>query len=302
MEVDVLSRIRKSENGYLQGGIFLGNLLFRSLKHLVIQRRCRLAFGSQPWRLRQYKNSDTLFILGSGESIAGYTGEQFKEIARHDSIGFNFWLLHPFVPTYYVVEIPQKCERSEILWLNLKRRAKDYSEVPVIIKYSTAFWRERHLLPKILEKYFVALNLSIPGMTRSVFSRWLSVLDSLRMFDCLLPDGLILYRQASLSWLFVFALQLGYKRIVLCGVDLNTPRYFYEISQDYCRRKNLLIPPSGFITSVHPTNSQEFCIGGMTIIDVLQVMYDVLLKKRGVEVFVGAQSSALYPNIPLYDW
>jgi hypothetical protein len=302
MVVDVLSRIRKSENGYLQGGIFLSNLLIRSIKHLVIQRRCRLAFGSKSWRLRQYKKSDTLFILGSGESIAGYTEGQFKEIARHDSVGFNFWLLHPYVPTYYVVEFQPKCERSETLWLNLERRAKDYAEVPVIIKYSAAFWGERHLLPKILKNIFVALNLSIPGMTRTAFSRWLAVLDSLKMLDCILPVGLIPYRQASLSWLFVFALQLGYKKIVLCGVDLNTPKYFYEISQDYCHGQNLLIPPSGFTTSVHPTNSQDYCIGGLPITDVLHVMDDVLLKKRGIEIFIGAQSSALYPGFPVYDW
>lgn len=299
---DVWSRIQKSENGYLQSGIFLGNLLIRSVKHLFIQHSCSLAFGSKKWQLKQYKNSDTLFILGSGESIAGYTAGQFKEIKGHDSIGFNFWLLHSHIPTYYVVEFQPKCERSRLLWENLERRAKDYVEVPVLIKYSTTFWNERHLLPKTLKRLFVASSMSIPGMIGRTFSRWLSILDSLKIFDCLLPDGLILYRQASLSWLLIFAMQLGYKKIVLCGVDLNTPRYFYEISKDFCHERNLLIPPAGFTTDVHPTNSQSYCIGGLPISDVLHIMDDVLLKKRGVEIFVGAKSSALYPGFPLYNW
>ena len=302
MVFEVLSRIRTSENGYLQGGIFFGNLLFRCIKYLFIQSSCRSAFGSKRWRLEHFKNSDTLFILGSGESIAGYTGRQFEEIQRHDSAGFNFWLLHPHVPTYYIAEFRSDSERSDLLWKNLSGRAQDYSEIPVIFKYSTTFWNERHLLPKALRQVFVASHLSIPGMTKWSLRRWLSLLDSLKMFGCTLPAGLILFRQASLSWLLIFAMQLGYRKIVLCGVDLNTPRYFYEISPDFCHQRGLLIPPADFTTPIHPTNNPSHCTGGLPIADVLHIMDDVLLKKRGIELFVGAESSALYPEFPVYNW
>lgn len=298
----MLSRIRKSENGYLQGGIFFGNLLFRCIKHLWIQSSCRSAYGSKKWRLQHYKNSDTLFILGSGESIAGYTEKQFAEIKKHDSVGFNFWLLHPHVPTYYIAEFQPESERSNLLWKNLSRRAQEYSEVPVIFKYSLTFWRERQLLPKALKQIFVASHMSIPGMAGNSLSRWFTLLDSLKMFSCTLPAGLILFRQASLSWLLIFAMQLGYRKIVLCGVDLNTPRYFYEISTAFCHQRGLLIPPADFSTPIHPTNSPSRCAGGLPIADVLHIMDEALLKKRGIEIFVGAESSALYPEFPVYVW
>lgn len=297
-----LSRIRRSENGYLQGGIFIGNLLVKCLKHLSIQTRCRSAFGAKKWRLQHFKHSDTLFILGSGQSIAAYTNEQFAEIRRHDSVGFNFWLLHPFVPTYYVGEFLPESERSNLLWANLSMRAQSYSTIPVILKYSSTLWTERHRIPEDLNQIFIASHMSIPGMTRGSLTRWFNILDSLNMLCGSLPAGLILFRQASLSWLLVFALQLGYKRIIFCGVDLNTPRYFYEIQDDFCLERGLLIPPPEFAAPVHPTNNPARCSGGLPIAEVLHVMNDALLKKRGVELFTGAESSALYPGFPRYPW
>lgn len=298
----VLYRIRKSENGFLQGGIFIGNLFLRWIKHLYIQKNCQSAFRAKKWNLKRFKHSDTLFILGSGQSIAEYSKGQFTEIGQHDSVGFNFWLLHPFVPTYYIGEFLPESERSNLLWKNLSMRALDYSRIPVIFKYSAAFWHDRHLLPKTLQEIFIASHLSIPGMSRVSLIRWFKLLDTFNVLCGWLPAGLIVFRQASLSWLLVFALKLGYKRIVLCGVDLNTPKYFYDIETDFYQERGLLIPPSEFSSSIHPTNNPANCSGSLSITDVLHIMHDTLFKKRGVEIFVGAESSALFPGFPLYSW
>lgn len=298
----MLSRIRSSENGYLQGGLFFGNLMFRCIKHLYIQSSSRAACGSKKWQLENFKNSDTLFILGSGESIAGYTESQFAEIQKHDSVGFNFWLLHPHIPTYYVAEFQPESQRSNLLWDNLSRRSMEYGETPVIIKYSPTFWRERQLLPKALKQVFIASHMSIPGTTEKSLSRWFNILDSMKMFCSTLPAGFILFRQASLSWLLIFAMQLGYRKVVLCGVDLNTPRYFYDKEPSYCHQQGLLIPPSDFSTPIHPTNSPSHCAGGLPIVHVLHIMDNILLKKRGIEISIGADSSALYPDFPSYVW
>ena len=40
-----------------------------------------------------------------------------------------------------------------------------------------------------------------------------------------------------------FALQLGYKKIILCGVDLNSNQYFYDISSESYESHGLVLPP-----------------------------------------------------------
>jgi hypothetical protein len=47
------------------------------------------------------KTSDTLYILGSGPSINHLSSKCFSLIKEADSIGFNFWFAHEFVPSFY---------------------------------------------------------------------------------------------------------------------------------------------------------------------------------------------------------
>src|ERR1700732_770880 len=86
--------------------------------------------------LRKWQNSDTLFILGSGPSINQISSERWAAISHHDTIGFNFWLYHRFVPKIYFAE-------SHILGMDLQglaaynsiaeRRAADYLDTLKII-------------------------------------------------------------------------------------------------------------------------------------------------------------------------
>ena len=48
------------------------------------------------------KNSDTLFILGSGESINSI--KIWDKIRKHDSVGFNYFIFNDFVPNFYIFE------------------------------------------------------------------------------------------------------------------------------------------------------------------------------------------------------
>ena len=297
----MLKSIRNSRNGYLQGLIFLINLPFRYLRHQLLLREGNLKFGAKKWDLGSRKTSDTLFILGSGASIAQYKKSQFSEISKHDSIGFNFWLLHPFVPTYYVAEFLPNSIRSELLWKNLCVRASDYSHTSVILKYSKTLWKEKRNIPKSLQNIFLSSHISIPGNSTRTFSRWLGFLEGVGALSGKLFNGFIVFRQASISWLIVFALRLNYKNIILCGVDLNSSDYFYEIDQSFVQERGLFEPPSEFESNVHPTNDASKC-DGLTISQILAVMEKKILRKRGVKLFVGAEQSALYPQLPVYKW
>jgi hypothetical protein len=295
--------LQSADNAYLQGAVFAGNVLLKDVRHTWRLSRCTSRWPIQSkWDLEKYKTSDTLFVLGSGKSIADYNEAQFKEIGKHDSIGFNFWLLHPFVPTFYTAECKPDSNRSDDLWKNLEVRSDDYREVPVIFKYSKAFVKQCIHLPEKLTSVYLASHFAIPGMSVAAFRKWLTLLDSIGCFSPQGANGIIMFRQASLSWLITFAMQLGYTKIIFCGVDLNTPKYFFDEDQKFIQERGLTIPDPEFEGAVHPTNDAAKCRAGTSITEILKITDDVLLKNKEITLYTGAASSALYPMFPLYPW
>ena len=50
------------------------------------------------------KKSDTIFILGSGSTINEINEKQWKNIKKHSTIGFNYFMFHNFIPDSYLIE------------------------------------------------------------------------------------------------------------------------------------------------------------------------------------------------------
>ena len=51
--------------------------------------------------LRRTRKSDTVFIFGSGYSLNDIPPEQWREIERHDTLGFNWFVHQRFVRCDY---------------------------------------------------------------------------------------------------------------------------------------------------------------------------------------------------------
>ena len=51
--------------------------------------------------LKKYKTSNRIYILGSSRSILDVTEQEWEEVKKHDSIGFNHWYVHHHEPTFY---------------------------------------------------------------------------------------------------------------------------------------------------------------------------------------------------------
>lgn len=299
----LISKLRKSQSEFVQGAIFLANLKLRNIRHRINQQKVSSKVQLNPvWNVERYKKSDTLFILGSGASIASYSDKQFERIGQHDSIGFNFWLLHEFIPTFITLEFIENSDRSDSLWRNLNKRKEDYENVPIIFKYSNAFLNQCSQVPSQLKEVYLASCLSIPGKHENVLERWIKYLNAKGYFSPKNKSQNILYRQASLSWLISFALQLEYKHIVFCGVDLNSPEYFYELNSEYILKNALDIPVSGFVGDKHPTESIELSVVHTPISRVLKLSQDLILDGQAVQLWIGSKNSALYPDIPAYEW
>ena len=86
--------------------------------------------------LRALKRSDTLFVLASGSSINQILPARWDGMAQHDTVGFNYWPIHSFVPTMYFLETIRLITASEMFpafCRIAKQRAKDYKNVVKIV-------------------------------------------------------------------------------------------------------------------------------------------------------------------------
>jgi hypothetical protein len=80
---------------------------------------------------KKWKNSDTLFALASGASINSYNDKDFIHIGLHDSIAVSFFLIHEFIPTFYLTET----HNNNVGWFDLlKKKKESIYHVPIIYK------------------------------------------------------------------------------------------------------------------------------------------------------------------------
>lgn len=244
-------------------------------------------------RMKKYKTSDTLFVLGGGPSILAMTKSHWAEVARADSLGLNSWLIHDFVPTFYTTE---ESHKHEAFIHNLGVKADQYRDVPFIFKEMPLVKRPVPAMARLRNK-FVSVEYGIKGWGAEPFAKMLRGLGASGFLDLPFVSPT---KSASVDWSLFFARRLGYKTVVLCGVDLGV-KYFYELAAEEYLAKGLRIPDSGMAgRTVHTTMDPARC--SLVISEVIRIMRRELLDEAGVSVMVGTAASGLYPDVPVYPW
>ncbi len=253
--------------------------------------------------LLERRRSDTLFILGSGASVLSYSAEEWAQIARHDSIGFNYWLLHPFIPTFFLFELTKLDWDFSCITRNLAERV-DYRQhgVELFIKDAERLDAEtarrllRALPSGLSGSYRLTWDAEIPGESAAELARSLSWLDRLGCFSArgrwAAPRN-----RASLFLCVSLAVRAGYRNIVLCGVDLNNTNYFFRM-EGFAAAPGLCVPPDYQPGTVHKTNDAAH--GEVTISVILDLFDRIVLQPRGVTLSVAKASSALHPRFPVH--
>lgn len=275
------------------------------LKYLLSESRkdeyCRRKLGIRPFseiEVKALKSSDILFILGSGASINQISAARWEIIRRHDSIGFNSWPIHPFVPTLYFIEAIQEdhpYSMFEPLCRITRQRARDYAKVvKVVTELRNAFPGRRFAgFSEIPGTWHALRTIPVAARTDEEFAYGLHFLQRRRLFQ---PEGHIetVFKQATtLSCLIALAIRMQYRKIVLCGVDLNHSQYFYQDPELYPETASL---------EFWPRNGGRHAINSpmpwrITIESVILEMKRQLLEPADIQIFVENRSSALWPKI-----
>lgn len=248
----------------------------------------------------KFKKSDTLFLLGSGPSINRLSEGNFREIGEHDSIGFNFWLAHDFIPTYYLFQLPSH-SRTPFLELFDQFHHK-YADLPFILRGS-ALARNRidfddpkiaHIKTKdvyLLNEYAISSRCSIDIIMLIDYAAMLGFMEFGRI------AGMVPKWRGTLGLLISLAYQMGYKKIVLCGMDMQDNLHFWDDSRYSELKKRFSLPDGTNITEMtNPDRSTN------TVPNYVYALSDWMREKNNVEVYVANPQTVLYPRVPLYGW
>jgi hypothetical protein len=245
------------------------------------------------------KTSDTVFVLGSGSSINEISDARWKGIGCHDSIAMNFWPVHPFVPRIYLFENIARIQDNELIFDALQglfeRRALDYRNTSKIVSELVPL-NARQLILEIPEPF---CHLLYVGYSTNVIAR--DERELVRGIRYMLSKG-VFDQGSQIRWHFKYAgsvlaalslaVRMGYRRIVLCGIDLGTAEYFYQNPERYPEACQWEFLPR---QQLHPAARRlKWLVPAPEAI--VHFKREVLDRAR-IELFVENRSSKLFPSV-----
>jgi len=254
-------------------------------------------------KLEAKPSADTFFILGSGGSINALTPGNFEEIGRQRSVGINNWPIHDFVPDMYSFDsVPwvgdgnnfrrsmDLLRREDIVNarpLVLVVRLKNPGELKVLETIPPELRDNVHFYGRVMPA-----TRKVKNLTRDVRDALASVLSR--------RDGIVLDSGASIVRMVGIGLSLGYKNIVLTGVDLNNTQYFWENEPSYKAESVINSPVNNQGPTTHETTNawnRPF-----SVVDMVQSLAAVVAEDFGGQIFIASAESTLASFLPVYSW
>jgi len=233
--------------------------------------------------LRARRRSEIVFVFGSGASLNDVDEETWAHIAAHDTVGFNWWVHQRFVRTdYHVIRGIADSDRDAAVWRpQLEEYFRLIAENPL---FDETVFLVHGGFRAITGNRVLGRRYLPPG--RPVF-RWRSsvtVGPPTRSFAAGLVHG-----QSTIQEAVNFAFLVGWRRIVLAGVDLYDRRYFWlapDETRSIDRRRGA-------------TAADPHVQATMGLVETL-ASWRAWLAREGVELEVLNPRSLLAGRLPVY--
>lgn len=239
-------------------------------------------------KVQKRVTSETLFVLGCGGSICNLTNKHWGEIADAGSIGLNLWILHQFVPKIWLFEVPASEYHRDYMASAYLERRDDYASAIKLAK-SLGSQPFGSLSGSISQEngFYSVRDIALPDHDVGLMTSILRLLFAPSMTF----RASALYGRGSVTMAIMIGIRLGYKKIVLPGVDLNSVEYFWYSDK---RHANF---HSGQTGRIHRTLDKS--IRTVSSVDVIRAIAEKA-KDRGVSIFAGSSQSELAKYLPCY--
>jgi hypothetical protein len=245
-----------------------------------------------------------LFILGSGGSVNNLKTEDWKEIEQNHSFSFNFFLAHKFTADAHFIE---SCinNREQSLYYELILQQNKHRRIPYILNL-------RHhgesILPipeDISDSFYAQIPVRWPSSNKSIIKLLLKFGSLLYPIN---DPNFGIHHSSSVCYLLNLGVRLGFKHIVLVGIDMNNTDYFFYKQDDPISKELTKIYKSYYssdenqkthrITDPKITNSYH----ALTTPEYIELYYNAVCKKKGVKLEVTNPSSLLAKFLPIYKF
>ncbi len=239
-------------------------------------------------KLRATRKSDTLFIFGCGYSLNDISKSEWERIGAHDTIGFNWFNNQNFIRCDYFLirEITSYAHeyRNPFTYI---RKLKKYSNLFKKDFYKNTVFILQKEWRAVASQYFAGLGF-LPENAK-VFPYKSVARGEQKNPTEQISDGLV-HGPCTLAELVNFGVVMGYKNIVLTGVDLYDQRYFwlpYDKTRPEFKERNI--------------EAADIYPGIRWTIDYFKFIKPHL-DKKGVNVTVYNPKSLLNAVFPAFKW
>lgn len=247
------------------------------------------------------RKSDLLFILGTGSAVNNVSSQEWGIIRKHDSLGFNYFILHDFIPTYFHVEYPRILQNANKFAEYIQSRENHLKNV---IRLHSSRAIRYGLFPRTFPELF------LDGQTICYyqFPRFVYC-PAERPFQKEDFNGKYMYR-GSLNLMLFLGMKMGYKKLVLLGCEMNKNVYFWEnmpeanwlLKMTSDPRVKALIPwecrekrEKQYYEGVYASKNKH------DHATAIKAFNDFVFKPNKIELYVARKESVLYPEVPFFD-
>ena len=175
--------------------------------------------------LEGHRKTDTVIFYGCGHSINDISREDWDILKQYDSMSLNWFMYHDFiVPRFYY-----RGENSGRIFG--QKWKKLFNEKRGMYKNTTFLTKKgKHLdLSNVGVKLAYVLNFH-SGFSKKLLKQRgpeKAYEESLKGFK-IMPNKLYFFGRSTICPMMVLLYQMGYKEIILYGIDLSDRRYFWS--------------------------------------------------------------------------
>lgn len=229
------------------------------------------------------KKSDTLFVFGSGYSIRDLTPAEVRNMERHDTLSFSWFVHQSFIRAdFHLVREVASDDYKPTIW------REEFQKYAQLLKKNPYYQKTIFILHVGLGSIRALLSNSFPEGAECLFYYNCPKGTRYPNDDFRADFGGLTHGPSTLFDCINFAYLLRWRKIVLVGIDLYDRRYFW-LECDQTRRNDVIRDKT--YRDKHNTARETV---------IWAKRWRKWFQKKGMELYVHNPRSLLVQSLPIF--